>query len=338
MTNPTLSFSLAFDIEDCGVSLCDGAYVEYSTDGNTWSRLGANGQGTNWYNKSYAGNNLWSDETYSRWHVATIPLSVTGVAIPAMTQLRFRFVMTADQGLNKDGIAIDDIHVYDNNYGIYDGPTMGSPVTQSVAGGSGWVNFIQGGQLVASVNSPVVSLGTTAVQAYINTGAVRTNSGQYYHDRNITIKPATTTVGNDSAAVRFYFLDTETEALINANGCPVCYKPTMAYELGVSKYSDTDDNYENGTILDNLQGVWSFINSAKAVKVPFDKGYYAEFKIKDFSEFWLNNGGFDLDQPLPAQLIDFTARKNNGKDVLLGWSTASEQNVNRFEIELAKGN
>ena len=285
MANPTLSFSVAFDIEDCGGVMCDGAYVEYSTDGNTWSRLGANGQGTNWYNKSFVSNNLWALEDYARWHVATIPLSVTGVPVVNMTQMRFRFVMNSDQALNKDGIAIDDIHIYDNTAGIYDGATMGAPVTQNIPGGTGWVNFTSGSKLVASVNSPVVNMGSTSVQAFINPGSVRYTSTQYYHDRNITIKPTNIGLGIDSATVRFYFLDTETEALLNATGCATCYKPSMAYELGVSKYSDPDDNFENGTITDDLQGTWLFINSASAVKVPFDKGYYTEFKVRDFSEF-----------------------------------------------------
>jgi hypothetical protein len=73
-------------------------------------------------------------------------------------------------------------------------------------------------------------------------------------------------------------------------------------------------------------------------KIPFDKGYYAEFKVKNFSEFWLNNGGFNNNTPLPVHLINFTARKNNGKDVLAEWTTASEFNVNHFDLELAKGN
>ncbi len=53
----------------------------------------------------------------------------------------------------------------------------------------------------------------------------------------------------------------------------------------------------------------------KATKVPFDKGYYAEFKVKDFSEFWLNNGGLGNIHSLPVQLIDFTAQKKQNKDV-----------------------
>ncbi|MEQ1676173.1 MAG: S8 family serine peptidase [Chitinophagaceae bacterium] len=341
MTNPTLSFSLSFDIEDCGATLCDGAYIEYSTDGVSWSRLGANGQGTNWYNKAYAGNNLWSNETYSRWHVATIPLSVTGVPVIQMSRMRFRFVMTSDPGVNKDGIAIDDIHLYDNVNGIYDGVTMAAPVSQNITSGiNNWVHFLEGGKLVASVHPANQEMGLTNAQAFINTGAVRTNSGQYYHDRNIIIQPNNSFLAlTDSVLVRFYFLDTETETLINATGCPACYKPSMAYELGVSKYSDPDNNFENGTISDDNQGVWTFMNSGKTRKVPFDKGYYAEFKVNNFSEFWLNNGGLNNNSPLPAELVSFTARKKlNSTDVLAEWVTASEQNVNRFEVEVARGN
>jgi hypothetical protein len=180
-------------------------------------------------------------------------------------------------------------------------------------------------------------MGSTDVQAYINTAAVRINSSQYYHDRNITIKPATVNLA-DSASVRFYFLDSETERLINASGCGNCYKPSMAYQLGVSKYDDPNDFYEDGVVENDLvTGGWNFINNAKIKMVPFDKGYYAEFKVKDFCELWLNNGGFDNNQSLPLQLLSFTARRNN-KDVKAEWITASEYNVDRFEVQVAKGN
>jgi len=335
MSNPTLSLMIALDLEDCGGIACDGSYIEYSADGKTWIRLGSYNQSgsTNWYNKNYTGNNLWSIQNYTRWHVATIPLP-TG-----LTQLRLRFVFASDEAVNREGIAIDDIHVYDNSYGIYNGITLASPVTQNIPGGSGWVDFTSGGKLIASVKSPTLSMGNTDVQVYINTGTVRNNGTQYYHNRNITIKPESgkETV-TDSASVRFYFLDSETESLINATGCSGCTKPTMVSELGVSKYRDPDNNFENGTIGDNNQGSWLFINAGNAAKIPFDKGYYAEFKVKDFSEFWLNNGGFDNGHALPVQLINFTATKKNKEDVLVEWVTASEFNVNRFEIEIAKGN
>ncbi len=336
LTNPMLSFSLALDIEECDAELCDGAWMEYSDDGGiTWNKLGVMGQGTNWYNKNYSGNYVWSAEDYTRWHVATIPLPTVN-----NSGIRLRFVFKSDPALIKDGIAIDDIHIYDNLYGIYEGTGESPLVNQSSVSGTGWIDFIETGtnKLIASINPNGQTLGSTDVQSFVNTGPVRINSDQYYHDRNITIKPATVNLA-DSATVRFYFLDSETEALLNATGCSYCYKPSMAYELGVTKYSDADDTKENGTLADNTPGNYIFINTAGRKLVPFDKGYYAEFKVKDFSEFWLNNGGFDYNQPLPVTLLSFTAKKKGStNDVLVEWVTASESNTSHFEIELAKGN
>ncbi len=332
MTNPTLSLNIALDLEDCGGVFCDGAYIEYSGDGITWNRLGDVGTGTNWYDKDYGGGNkLWSVQDYTRWHVATTPLP-TGIPV-----IRFRVVVVADPFVSFEGIAIDDVHVYDNTMGVYDGITMGSPVSQNVTGGTTWINFVSGGKLIASVQPNNQNLGNTDVQAYINTGGVRNDGNQYYHDRNITIKPANTTL-SDSVTVRFYFLDTETENLINASGCPACTKPSMVTELGVTKYSDPDDNFENGNLADNIQGIFSFLSADWNYKIPFDKGYYVEFKTKDFSEFWLNNGGVDKQTPLPVELVSFTAKRKDSRDVLAEWKTVSEQNVSHFELEVAKGN
>jgi hypothetical protein len=330
MTNPTLSFSLALDIEDCGASLCDAAYMEYSADGKVWTRLGSSGAGTNWYNKNYSGNQLWSVQNYTRWHVATIPLP-TG-----FDRLRLRFVMASDPYASREGIAIDDIHIYDKQYGIYDGPPNNSSVvTLPNVTGSNWIHFTDGGEVVASINPAGQNMGSTAVQGFVYMGAVRNANNQYYHDRNITIKPTQTTL-TDSVTVRFYFTDQETELLLNAGGCGLCTKPASAYELGVSKYNNADKSLENGSLTDNINGKWNFISNA--VKVPYDNGYYAEFKVKDFSEFWLNNGGPGNNQALPVELISFTATKAGNGDVKVDWTTASEINSSYYDIEIAKGN
>ncbi|TMI84959.1 MAG: T9SS type A sorting domain-containing protein [Bacteroidetes bacterium] len=331
ITNPTLSFSVALDLEDCGSTLCDGAWIEYSVDGLTWSKLGSNGIGTNWYNKNYSGNQLWSVENYTRWHVATTPLP-TGIS-----RLRLRFVMNSDPGVNREGIAVDDIHIYDNTMGIYAGGPMSSPIGQNISGGSSWIDFTSGGKLVASIQPNGQNLGSTDVQAYINAGAVRVDSNQYYHDRNITIKPANNNL-SDSAIVRFYFLDSETEQLINATGCGTCSKPSSAYELGVAKYNDGIDSLENGTISDDSEGAWAFIRYYNAVKVPFDKGYYAEYDVRSFSEFWLKKEAFNRPEAPPLQLGLFKATRQLNNDVLVDWMTLTEGNVSRFEIEVARGN
>lgn len=326
MAVPTVSFSIALDIEDCGAQLCDGAWVEYSADGITWTKLGTSGSGTNWYNKS--ADQLWSVQNYAYWHVATTRLP------SGLNRLRLRFVFASDPGVTRDGIAVDDIHVYDNTKGIYDSVSMTSPVSQNISG-TNWVDFTNGGKLIASVHPNNQNLGATSVQAYIFGGTVRNNNKQYYHNRNITIQPATAPA--DSVTVRFYFLDREMDSLLAATSCSTCIKPSSAYELGISKYSDPDLSFENGSVADNQQGLWAFIQSDKVAKIPFDKGYYAEFKVKDFSEFWLNNGGFDKSTPLPVKLMNFTAQKVVN-DVLLKWDVGSETSVDRYEIELARSN
>jgi hypothetical protein len=73
-------------------------------------------------------------------------------------------------------------------------------------------------------------------------------------------------------------------------------------------------------------------------KVPFDKGYYAEFKVKEFSEFWLNSGGLNRATPLPVRVLNFTAAKRNSGEVALEWKAENEQNIVRYEIEMADGN
>lgn len=328
LANPYLSFSLALDMEQCNNPFCDAAWMEYTLDGKTWSKLGSAGQGTNWYN-NYA-DQLWDSAGFSRWHTASI-------ALPAAPQLQLRFVMQSDEGGLFEGIAIDDIHIYNLQYPIYTNTTV-APVTQTVSGNA-WQHFVSGGKVIASINANNTNLGSTAVQSFIHTGGAattRVNDNQYYHDRNITIKPTNTSL-TDSATIRFYFTDAETDTLTQANTCTTCTGVADAYVLGITKYSNTNTTLENGTLADNVGGNYTYIIPNKVKKIPYDAGYYAEFKVKNFSEFWLNNGGVNNNAPLPLQLLNFTATKQN-TNVLLQWATANEQNVDRYEIEICRGN
>jgi subtilisin family serine protease len=295
MTHPTLSFSMAMELEDCGSTMCDAAWVEYSIDNINWRRLIDTAlAGQNWYSNTVP--TYWSNQGYTRWHVATMGLPQNA------SNIRLRLVMRSDEAINMEGIAIDDIHVYDSAKAIYDGVSPSITATRNVSG-SEWVHFESEGKLIASIKPNGQNLGATDVQAFIHSGTVRNANRQYYHNRNITIKPQTTTL-SDSVTVRMYFPDSESEALLSATGCSDCAKPASAYELGVSKYSDPDKSKENGDICDDSNvNNWSFIANNKLAVVPFQKGYYIEFKVKDFSEFWLHNGGADLQTPLTSASI-----------------------------------
>ncbi|GAB4094141.1 S8 family serine peptidase [Flaviaesturariibacter terrae] len=324
LTNPTLSFGIVLDLEDCGSTVCDAGWVEYSTDGNTWTKLGAYNGGTNWYNKT--GSNVWSRTNYTTWRVATY-------ALPAgSSELRLRFAMHSDESTSREGIAIDDIHIYDDG-GLFTGPTPGAPLQDSVWGNS-WIHFSSGGKRVASILPNNQDLGTTDVQVYIDTTASHYTSNQYYLGRSFTIKPAHRNLA-DSVTVRLYFSERESELLINASGCANCAKPSTAFDLGVSKYTDSNTAQEDNSLANNNGGSWSFYGSAARSIVPYGSGYYAEFRVKDFSEFWFNSGGVQQ-APLPVRFVSFSARRVETA-ARLDWELGFEESVLRYDVEVADG-
>jgi len=263
------------------------------------------------------------------------------IALPKTKNIIFRliFVFISGNGWTKDGFAVDDLHIYDNVYGIYDITGSSPVVNETIASGNSWTNFIESSsnKIIASVNPMGQSLGNTAVQAFITAPPIRNFNGQYYLNRNITIKPATEKPA-DSVGVRMYFLDSETDSMVFATGCTACPQLSTAYDLGISQYSDSLNQYENGIMNDDTLGLWHFIPRSKLKMVPYLNGYYSEFKVNRFSEFWLNNGGPGSVHPLRNELLQFTAQKVATDNVLLQWMMVNENNTVRYELEVARGN
>lgn len=317
LTQPVLSFSHIFRTEDnCN---CDVHWLEYSTDGVNWIKLGTTSGGTNWYDAP--GYQYWQMSD-TRWHVSSFNVPVTASAV------RFRIVMYGDPGVTYEGVGIDDIHVFDKA-AIYSGANITSGLSQTVSG-SNWIHFNSGGNRVVSINPNGQNLGNTDVRVYFNpSGTVRNDTKQYYLDRNIVIQP--TNAPSAPVTVRYYFLNTETNNLINATGCGACSTIADAYAAGVTQYSNAPSE-ENGTLADNTSGSHTFITPSNVDIIPYDNGYYAEYQVSSFSEFWINSGGPGQNQPLPMVMGMFTVTKNNST-ALLQWTTLEETHTAEFIIE-----
>lgn len=324
MAQPTLSFAFAYDMEDCRAFnvVCDAAWVEYSYNGQTWTKLGTAGSGTNWYD--FAPAQVWMGRNRTVWRVASF-------ALPRQAgNIRLRIVVSSDDGVNREGIAIDDIHIFDNTP-IYTGP--GNSLAQTLAvSGTNPVHFVQGGKIMASLWPNGNNLGNTEVQTWLHSGAVRNDGSQYYANRNITVKPAQA-VGANPVTVRLYFTDVEAEQMRQASGCANCTAPAAYNRLNISKYTDANRSQEDGQLTNNSGGTWRSIANSQIVFVPYDSGYYAQFEVSDFSELWLTDGNFNI--PLPATWLRFDASAQSNGDALLSWQTANEQDVQYYEIEVA---
>ncbi len=100
-TDPDISFALWTETE---VGF-DEAWLEVSIDGGTtWTKVGASGTGTNWYND--AANEWWNDATGGWVNAENVLAGVAGVA-----DVRLRFVFSSDGSVQQEGVGIDDFEI-----------------------------------------------------------------------------------------------------------------------------------------------------------------------------------------------------------------------------------
>ena len=315
LVHPMLSFSHIYQVEQD----FDYTWVEYSNDGINWQKLGAYGSGTNWYDDSASQSWNISD---TRWHVASIDIPTTGNIV------HFRWAMSSDAGVTYDGVGIDDVHIFDKA-AIYTGTSL-TGITQNVSGNN-WIDFTDtAGNKIVSINPAGMDLGTTTVQVYAYTGKVRVYDNKYFLNRNLVITPTNPPTSN--VGIRFYFTDVEADSLIGATGCSSCLAPPSdAYVLNITKYSGSSPS-ENGTLNDDSSGFFQYFAPDSNGIVPYNNGYYTEFAISTFSEFWLDSGMVKGSQPLALDMIYFNASKQDNT-ALLQWSTQNQSNTAAFIIE-----
>ncbi|MCD6011557.1 MAG: family serine peptidase [Flavipsychrobacter sp.] len=321
LTNPMLSFSSAMDIENCGNILCDAAYVEVSFDGNTWTKLGSVGQGTNWYDSTF---NLWNTEGFTRWHVTSIPLTNPGSGVI----VRFRFVLSTDPGVINEGVAIDDIHIFDRARTIL--PATDVTTATNGLSGTAWNDFSLANQVLASVQPGGQNISNTAVTLYEQDTLSNRSSTQYTMPRSYTIKAGQEP---DSMGVRLYLTDEEFVKVVNDTLCPSCTDPADAYSLGITQYMNKNNAMaENGTLKDDTGGVFTYHPYKKVKWVPYDNGYYAEIKAKPFSEYWFNDGGPTGEFHVAEDYLSFFAYRK-GTYAVNTWYSKIDSFVNIYTPE-----
>lgn len=324
LNRPALSFSLSFNIEPRSEeSLFDRGFVEYSHDGLNWLRLGQSGSGTNWYTDT---EQVWQGNA-AYWHVATTLLPTDADVI------MFRFVMGSDAGLELDGMAIDDIHVYDMQYSIYTGENADA---QHTVVSNEAVEFISGGKIMAAIQNNGSTLSNVNIRDYGHSSYINSDSMQYFLPRNFTVIPAGNAEAN--ARVRLYVPDADVQKLREDETCPSCSPVKEVYRLGITKYSNEDRSLENNMLMDNAGGQYTYIPYHQLQWVPYDEGYYAEVRVNSFSEFWFNDGGPAHDAGLNEQLLQFNATHHGSRYAKLDWTCFTDPAIALFEIQRSADN
>jgi len=321
---PALSFSLSYNIEPRSEeALYDRGFVEYSHDGINWQRLGQAGSGTNWYTDT---EQVWQGNA-AYWHVATTLLPTDADVI------MFRFVMGSDAGMELDGMAVDDIHVYDLQYPVYTGADAAAQhtVVQNDA-----VDFVSDGKMIAAIQNEGSTLSNVSIRDYGHSDFINSDSMQYFLPRNFTVIPA----GNPevNARIKLYVPDADMQQLREDESCPSCSPVTEVYRLGITQYSNADRSLENNLLTDNTGGQYTYMPYQQVQWVPYDQGYYATVQVHSFSEFWFNDGGPAHDAGLNEQLLQFNAAHYGSRYATLDWICFSDPEIALYEIQRSADN
>jgi Subtilase family/Secretion system C-terminal sorting domain len=319
LTNPMLSFSAALDIENCGGTLCDAAFVEISFDGESWSRLGSVGEGTNWYDSTF---NVWNTVGFTRWHVASVPLPQPGPGVA----LHLRFVLSADPGVNFEGFALDDIHIFDRAHSIL--PTDGVTTVTKDLTGNQWIDYMSSDQLLAAVQPKNQDFKFADITLYGHDTLSNPAATQYIFPRSYAITP--TLIAGDEMGIRLYLPESDLVTVLNDKSCPSCTPVQDAYSLGVTRYYD--NNHINGTLADDIGGVFMYQSHNNVKWVPYDAGYYAEFTSIPRGEYWFNNGGPTGNLSTGTDYLNFAVFRNVSNVTLL-WYSLIDTAVNVYTPE-----
>ncbi|MES2479121.1 MAG: S8/S53 family peptidase [Bacteroidota bacterium] len=322
LAKPMLSFSMAFELERC-VAVCDRVYIEYSTDNEfSWTRLGKNGTGTNWYNNEV--HNVWNGEE-TRWHVASTEL-------PRASQLKLRFVMASDLGTNFEGFALDDIHIFDLKNKIVNL----SDITTANSGlkdvtGTAWTYFTQAGGAICGVNAQGQNLGQSQADVYAHNQITDKAIKQYVMPRSFVLqKPL---VPFSDASIRLFITDNDAKRIWDDTSCATCTKAKDIYRTGVTRYVDSNNLREDSSLLNNLSRGFTYFPFNKVNWVPYDNGYYAELATNSFGEFWFNDGGVLGSLPVNTEYVHLKARRWNDKQAELTWLSPIDTQMKTYQIQ-----
>ncbi len=326
LTQPMLSFSLFSEIETpANNEVFDSAYVEYSTDGGlSWSLLGQHGSGYNWYNEL---NNSWTGTNTNYWQVASIPL-------PNVASLSLRWVFSSDVGAQFEGIALDDIHIFDYIKPISDEDSFPLPITHNVSAST---EFIKDGNISGFIDPLGQNLGALNFQSYLQASHVSEDSQQLFLPRNFAIT-RNSNGALDSVRISLYVKDSLMKVVRSSSACSTCpTHPNEVYRMGVTTYTDSNPAVINHSLEDDTNGLFLFIPSEKVSWVPYFDGYYAQFKTNQVGEYWFNDGGLTQSNPLPLNTLNFIAEKLGERSARLRWINTIDDKVASYQLQHDEG-
>lgn len=331
----TLSFIRAMEVQYANAPI--GAQVHYSTNrGKTWTRLGTDQTGTNWYNRGPNSSFSMSYHVFQdffgwagSWTKVTTTHDVSSLA--GNESVCFRVVLSVSDnfssGYNRAGFLVDDFTISSSvtNDSITGAGIETSMVDKTIPlGGNDSATFYSStGKVIAKIwNNGSHDFGNTKVEIDA-TGTTPINfdtnvtANKKVFGKTIKITP-TSASSSTSVKIAMYFSAAELAAWKSATGLNANDIQLFKTTNSIGSSTSSQGVHPSTTTLDS-----AFNGSNLCVTGVFSNG---------FSGVGGGGGANGPGSPLPVTLLDFTAKRFE-KEVILDWATSSETNNSHFEIQ-----
>lgn len=311
-TDPLLAFNFITVMQ----TQSDSAYIEYSTDGLSWKRLGCFNCGLNWYN-GYMNQPYWDQIVYP-WQVAhtVVPLA----ALDDKSNFMYRLHLLTDEYIVSEGLGIDDLHVLSDYQEIRGNDS--AYVTQT-SSGNGWIQFFRNGKLVAELYDDHKVLGEVTLGFEADSLKQKEFDNKNIFPRNWVVKPEHPQPGN--FILRLYVLNDEyTNFVLNEDSI------NRMGDIGLLRYIGLNTNLNIGD--NHVRAYYKYYDPGQIQFYPYLNGYYVEVPTDTLGEFYLISTRQDKDAIQNINLVNFSAQKVND-DVYLQWETTREINSQYFVVQ-----
>ncbi len=218
-----------------------------------------------------------------------------------------------------------------------------------IVNGNNWIHFYDvNGKLIVSINPHGNDLGSVTAESFVDGGAIVTQScispDPEWTTAVLARRWHITPTNNLPAYIRFPFDGGELSDLVTATAA-TAQNPlddvSSVSDLKLSKYSGVsqDGSWSNncadgGTILVPAQMSNGAVTLANSFVSTISGTEYVQFSVSGFSEFWLHNA--EDPSALPVELTSLSASCDNSSEVIVNWTTASEQSTHKFIVEKSR--
>lgn len=303
LENPYLSFMASYSFMDLQLdeedTILDYGFLEYSHNGDTWYPIPEEDQ----YHLHYVDNQFWQGENLD-WKAHTVKVSTTE------NQVQFRWKLRISSGAAKEGLSIDNIHLYDYKYpiGIFESLSQDINVNanQSILG-------IENERLSFVISEENQS--NLKVNSYYNAEARTSDQLQDIYPQMWTLKPV-----DNLDEYRFGITVLDSLLDINFENCYSCLPNNSIYEYTAYIYSGIDSEINNSLDDNIVEDKWFKKELKNSTIIPYGKGYIININENQKGEIWLlNKNLIDRNTPLDKN-IEWNVHRYENHGAYVSWT------------------